>query len=125
MDPLPNPNILHINDVSQWPPEVTLLSSYLCPALPSAISSIAHSQDWHAISIAERCQRLERILAESSLDSNELRSVCRLIVLSVSAAAASPSRHMPNLNQGETIEIYTSLLLATLGSVISEDTASM
>ena len=46
-------------------------------------------------------------------------------MLSVSAAAVSPSRRVPNLDPGETAEIYTSLQLATLGSVISEDTASM
>ena len=46
-------------------------------------------------------------------------------MLSFSAAAASPSRRVPNLDLDETVEIYTSLLLATLGSVIYEDTASM
>ena len=45
-------------------------------------------------------------------------------MLSVSATT-SPSRRVPHLDSSETVEVYTSLLLATLGSVISEDTASM
>ena len=105
MEPLPNPNILHINNVSQWPPEVTPLGSSLCPTLSSAVYPVAHPQDWHDITIAERCHHLERILADPGLYSNELRSVCRLIVLSVSSVATSPSRRVPNLDPGETVEV--------------------